>query len=247
MRLLVTAGNTQAPVDRVRVLTNIFSGRTGAAIALHAYEQGHHVTLLTSHPDAVLELGSPRPLGPERWRPHRYRTFADLQNLMAAEIRGGGHDAVVHTAAVNDYESAGVYAPAPGTHFDEVAGTWSGSPPALLDRAAGKVKSDEPELWLRLRRSPKLIDQVRRPWGFPGVLVKFKLEVGITQEQLLEVAERSRRHSDADLMVANTLEGAHEWALLGPFHEAYERIERRDLPRRLLAAVEAKGKERSRD
>ena len=53
MRLLVTAGNTLALVDRVRCLTNVFTGRTGAAIALCAHQRGHAVTLLTSHPEAV--------------------------------------------------------------------------------------------------------------------------------------------------------------------------------------------------
>ena len=56
MRILVTAGNTQAPVDRVRCLTNIFSGRTGTRIALEARQNGHTVGLLTSHPDAVSQL-----------------------------------------------------------------------------------------------------------------------------------------------------------------------------------------------
>src|SRR5438034_5962598 len=46
MRILVTAGNTLVPIDRVRCITNIFTGRTGARIALHAQERGHDVTLL---------------------------------------------------------------------------------------------------------------------------------------------------------------------------------------------------------
>src|SRR5260370_4679187 len=56
MNLLVTAGNTKVLIDRVRCITNIFTGRTGAAIALHAHERGHDVTLLTSRPEAVAEM-----------------------------------------------------------------------------------------------------------------------------------------------------------------------------------------------
>src|SRR5262249_30699053 len=110
----------------------------------------------------------------------------------------------------------------------------------------GKIKSDEPELWLRLTRAPKLVDLVRTEWGFRGILVKFKLEVGLTDQQLLEVAERSRRQSDADLMVANTLEGADSWALLGPLQGQYQRVSRMDLAPRLLDAVEGLQKERVR-
>ena len=53
MKLLVTAGNTLVPIDSVRGITNVFTGRTGAGIALHAYRRGHHVTLLTSHPETA--------------------------------------------------------------------------------------------------------------------------------------------------------------------------------------------------
>src|SRR5262249_41827639 len=103
---------------------------------------------------------------------------------------------------------------------------------------AGKVKSDEPELWLRLVRAPKLIDRVRSDWSFSGILVKFKLEVGISEERLLDVAEASRRHSGADLMVANSYEEAALWAFLGPLEGTYQKVARRDLADRLLEAVE---------
>jgi phosphopantothenoylcysteine synthetase/decarboxylase len=247
MKFLVTAGNTQVPIDSVRCITNIFTGRTGAAIGLHAHEQGHHVTLLTSHPEAVAELHHHQPLPPERWRALRFRTFAELQNLLSGEILAGGYDVVIHCAAVSDYDAAGIFAPGAGTQFEVATATWSGAPPALVDRAAGKVKSDEPELWLRLVRTPKLIDLVRTSWGFRGVLVKFKLEVGVSEDQLREIGERSRRHSDADLMVANTLEGAALWALLGPLQGIYQRIARRQLPERLLAAIGEKTTERGHD
>jgi phosphopantothenoylcysteine synthetase/decarboxylase len=245
MNVLVTAGNTQVPIDRVRCLTNIFTGRTGARVALRARACGHTVTLLTSHLDVVAELhGGPPPA--EGWAVRPYRTFDDLLALMAGAVRAGGLDAVIHSAAVSDYLAGGVYSPAPGTRFDPDIGRWDGSPPALLDRAAGKVKSDEPELWLRLVRAPKLIDRVRPDWGFRGVLVKFKLEVGVDEARLLDIAERSRRHSSADLMVANTLEGATEWAYLGPVGGDYQRIERGDLAARVIDAVERLYAERTR-
>jgi phosphopantothenoylcysteine synthetase/decarboxylase len=233
MNLLVTAGNTQAPIDRVRCITNIFTGRTGAAIALHAHQRGHTVTLLTSHAEAVAEVPT------NAWTLAPYRTFDELRARMSDLVRTGGFDAVVHCAAVSDYLSAGVFAPAPGTQFTS-GGCWQseGGPPTLHDRAAGKVKSDEPELWIRLTRAPKLIDFVRNEWGFRGLLVKFKLEVGIDDERLLDIAERSRLQSGADLMVANTLEGASAYAFLGPVNGKYERASRRNLAPRLLDELE---------
>jgi phosphopantothenoylcysteine synthetase/decarboxylase len=247
MNILVTAGNTLVPIDRVRCLTNIFTGRTGTGIALHCHERGHAVTLLTSHPDVVVELRTGGPPGGDRWSMLAYRTFDDLRELMADRVRYGAPAAVIHSAAVSDFRAAGIYAPGPATHFHAETSTWgssAASPPTLVDRGAGKVKSNEPELWLRLIQTPKLIDCIRTEWGFRGVLVKFKLEVGISDEQLRDIAERSRRFSDADLMAANTLEGASAWAFLGPIAGAYQRVSRLDLPPRLLEAVEQIHRER---
>jgi phosphopantothenoylcysteine synthetase/decarboxylase len=244
MNILVTAGNTQVLIDKVRCITNIFTGRTGSQIAQHCHQRGHNVILLTSHPEVAAELWQ-HPPG-ERWTVLAYRTFEQLQDLMAQTIPHSNLDVIIHSAAVSDYLSAGVYAPSPGTHFDPASGWQAGSgSPGMVDMAAGKVKSDAPELWLRLVRAPKLIDRIRSDWGFHGVLVKFKLEVGISEERLLEIAERSRCQSSADLMVANTLEGAGAWARLGPIDEGYAHVSRRELAQRLLDAVEQKHRERS--
>jgi phosphopantothenoylcysteine synthetase/decarboxylase len=246
MKILVTAGNTQAPIDRVRCLTNIFTGRTGARIALHAHDRGHDIILFTSHPEALPE---PRAAAPaERWMLRTYCTYGDLALLMADCVPRGGLDAIIHCAAVSDYLPVGIYSPAGHTHFLP-EGRWesdTGDPPALVDRAAGKVKSDEPELWLRLLRAPKLIDLIRSDWGFRGVLVKFKLEVGVSDERLLEIAERSRRQSGADLMVANTLEDHDSHAFLGPVNARYEGLGRSALAERLLEELECIHKERRR-
>src|SRR5262245_42644350 len=101
MNILVTAGNTQVLIDKVRCLTNIFTGRTGARIALDARARGHRVTLLTSRPEAVEELHSGSLPG-EGWQVVPYRTFDDLQGLMKQFVTASRLDAVIHSAAVSD-------------------------------------------------------------------------------------------------------------------------------------------------
>ena len=101
------------------------------------------------------------------------------------------------------------------------------------------MKSHHPELWLRLVPAPKLIDKVRAEWGFAGTLVKFKLEVGATDAGLLDVAERSRALSRANLMCANTLEGMHDWAFVGGA-DGYRRVGRGELAAVLIDSVEAR-------
>ncbi len=236
MRILITAGNTQTPIDEVRCITNIFSGRTGTRIAWEACVRGHEVGLLTSHPE-VVELLRPADCRAAAPRVQAYRTFADLERLMAEQVPQGWH-AIIHCAAVSDYEVGGIFEPDSNTSFDLSDRTWRGSSPRLVDVRRGKVKSRHPELWLRLTPTPKLVDRIREPWGFRGVLVKFKLEVGVPDPELLEIAERSRRDSQADLLAANTLEGMHAWAYLGPIDGSYHRVSRADLGPRLLAEVE---------
>ena len=141
MRIFVTAGNTQVPIDRVRSITNIFTGRTGAAIALEAHRRGHHVTLATSHPEVVTALD----LDSERWRCLSYRTFGDLESLMAQQIGQTPSDAVVHCAAVSDYLAAGIYAPAAGSHFDPEQKEWHGDR-RMLDRYTNHEKTKNPPL-----------------------------------------------------------------------------------------------------
>jgi phosphopantothenoylcysteine synthetase/decarboxylase len=241
MNILVTTGNTLTLIDKIRCITNIFTGKTGASVALCAHARGHNVTLVTSHPEAVHELceGKSEP-GPERWMQRRYRTFEDLRAQLADLVPTARLDAIIHCASVGDYLSAGVYAPAEGTHFDAHECQWlaPGLVPTMIDRLAKKISSDERELWVRLVRAPKLVDLMRTEWDYRGLLVKFKLEVGLTDEQLLDVAENSRAHSRADLMVANTLEGAHTYAFLGPLEPGYERVPRAELPSRLLESLE---------
>jgi phosphopantothenoylcysteine synthetase/decarboxylase len=248
MRILVTAGNTLVPVDRVRCLTNIFTGRTGARIAWCAHERKHTVTLLTSRPEALAEVADAGQKKSEVVAVQTYSTFDDLERLFETALRQDKPDAVIHCAAVSDFRVDGAYAPAPGTHFVPERGHWETSenpPPAMTDRRAGKLKSDEPELWLRLVRTPKLIDRIRSDWDFRGVLVKFKLEVDVGDERLLDVAEHSRRQSAADFMVANTLEGAESWAYLGPIAGTYYRLTRQELPGRLIGAIEQLHQEKS--
>lgn len=236
MNILITAGNTLAMIDRVRCITNIFSGRTGARIAFEAWTRGHRVRLLTSHPEAVLSIAADQAPADANWSVHTYRTFDELREAMRTNLATENWDAAVHAAAVSDYLAGGIYAIAEGGWTPQPGKLVGDGPITMLDRAAAKVKSDEPELWLRLVRAPKLVDLIRSEWGFRGVLVKFKLEVGIDENELLAVAERSRQQSSADLMVANSLEGMRHFALLGA--GMYERVARAQLAGRLIQSVE---------
>lgn len=243
MRILVTAGNTQTPLDRVRCITNIFTGQTGTRIAQAAQRRGHDVHLLTSHPDLAIPITTGQG---GSWSVSQFRTFDELHELMEAQIVAGAFHTIIHCAAVSDFRLAGIFAPTAGTSFNHALGRWHGTSGVgeLLDVSAGKVKSQHPELWLQLVPTPKLVDLIRTRWAFDGILVKFKLEVGVSERELEAIASSSRRHSDADLIVANTLDEMHDWALLGRRNGLFERLPRPSLAQRLISEIETLAEER---
>ena len=193
-KYLVTAGNTREKIDSVRDWGNVFTGNTGFAIA-EALSGVGEVILMTSnaaHRERAAALGmSVVP----------FSTHADLRNALAAAVTGEAFDAVFMTAAVADYTPAGAYVI---TQRLELAGgeeQWT-----VRNVQAGKVKSTHPQIAFLGQPTEKLIDKFRRDWAYKGLLVKFKLEVGLTPEQLLEIGRASRVASDADYLFANTLD-----------------------------------------
>jgi phosphopantothenate-cysteine ligase/phosphopantothenoylcysteine decarboxylase/phosphopantothenate--cysteine ligase len=233
-RLFVTAGNTYAPIDAVRGVTNVFTGRTGADVALAAARRGWRVRLATSHPEWTADS----PFG-EALATLPYRTFDELQSVMESEIGAARPDAVIHAAAVGDYHVANVYSLAEDAVFDPRTLTFQGEGAALEEgNRAGKIASAHRELWLRLLPAPKLVDRIRSDWRFAGVLVKFKLEVGVDRVELCRRGERARVASGADLLVANAFETVRQSAIVLRADAEPEPLARDRLAERLLDHVE---------
>ena len=209
-KVLVTAGSTRIQIDQVRVISNIFKGTTGTQIAAYFQSQGDEVTLITSNP----KLAAAHQLT----RLETYYTFDELADLMESAIIDSDYDVIIHSAAVSDYKTAGVF-----TREDADGELVS------LD-ASAKISSEHQELFLKLVPTPKLIDKIREPWGFAGFLVKFKLQVGLPDDwALIDIARRSMDFSRADLIVANCLEWAKEYAYFIDKHNNVVRTSRADL------------------
>lgn len=200
LHTLVTAGPTREMIDQVRDWGNIFSGQTGLDLALAFLDLGD-VTLLTSNATHAADYdgfyGKAGMLGIETFRSH-----ADLQELLEQRITdtAAPTDIVAMTAAVADYRPEGSFAVLSRTANADGTETW-----VTQNVSAPKVKSSHQQVAVVGTPTLKLVDQFRGAWGFRGLLIKFKLEVGLSDEQLLVVAGASRLASHADLMVANTL------------------------------------------
>ncbi len=94
-RVLVTAGPTYEPIDPVRGITNLSSGKMGFAIARAAAEAGAEVTLVAG----PVALATPR--GVRRVDVHTARQMHDAVLPLAPR-----HDVFVATAAVADWRPA---------------------------------------------------------------------------------------------------------------------------------------------
>ena len=196
-RFLVTAGNTREPIDRVRDWGNIFTGNTGYAIARALAGLGA-VDLLTSNRAHLDELGRG---GGGAVRGTHFSSHADLRRLLAARTSRSRYDGVFMTAAVADYSPGGAYEVVGRTRDADGTEVWR-----VRDVAAGKVKGSYETVAFLGRRTEKLVDLFRREWNHRGLLVKFKLEVGVAPDDLLRIGHASRAASGADYLVANTLD-----------------------------------------
>lgn len=223
-RFLVTAGGTREQIDRVRDWGNVFTGGTGFRIAQALAEVGQ-VDLVTSNRDHQRELADAA--GPLRAVP--FASYAELRGAIASLMATQHYDAVYMTAAVSDYTPNGVYRIVDRRlqEDDPTRETWT-----VENVSADKVKSAFDEIAVAGRKTEKIIDLFRGTWGYRGILVKFKLEVGIDRASLIAIGQASRRASGADYLVANTLE-----MVSGPSAGAYLLSEAGEewVPRELLA------------
>lgn len=232
-RFLVTAGNTRERMDSVRDWGNIFTGNTGFAIARSLAAVGE-VELLSSNPSHLAEL--PTLSAAHRIEGAGFVSHADLRELLADRMRSRRYDGIFMTAAVADYKPVGTYRVVSRETSDDGRERW-----LVEDVQAPKVESTHERVAFLGERTEKLVDLFRGEWGYRGLLVKFKLEVGRTKDQLIAIGQASRAASGADYLVANTLE-----MVGGPSAGAYligeqsaEWVARENLPDRLRHLVEA--------
>lgn len=193
-RFLVTAGNTREMIDRVRDWGNIFTGNTGYAIAKALRPLGE-VDLLTSNAQHAAQASGDGIVAAE------FRSHAQLKASLADLLQRHHYDAVFMTAAVADYRPTGSYQVMSRTTLADGSEQW-----VVKNVQAGKVKSHYDAIAILGERTEKIVDLFRTQWGYRGLLFKFKLEVEVSREQLLQIGQQSRKASAADYLVANSLD-----------------------------------------
>jgi len=180
MHILVTAGGTREPIDTVRYIGNLSSGRTASRLADELTAAGHRVTWLGAE-DAI-EPGLPCQMV-------RFSSYADLAAQLQTMLAATDFDVVVHAAAVSDFSVAAVLTP-------------EGDP---LDSGRGKLSSGS-DLLLRLKPNPKLLDRLRDWSNNPHVrVIGFKLTDTADLQERLEAVKKQFDASGVDAVVHNDL------------------------------------------
>lgn len=96
MKVLITGGSTWAKIDEVRIITNIFTGKTSLSLAKEFTKRGCRVTLLLN-PHCIEKL-------PSNIKIISFRYFDELKKSLKDELSKNKYDLIIHAAAVSDYK-----------------------------------------------------------------------------------------------------------------------------------------------
>lgn len=168
-KVLITAGPTWVAIDKVRVISNIASGETGFILAEKFKKLGAKVTLLLGpgnfyQPKGEVEVVS-------------FKYFAELKKLLAHELKNGDYAAVIHAAAVSDYQPK--------------------------KEVKNKISSQLKNLKINLIPTEKLINGFKK-YEKDLVTVGFKFEPDTTQVVLSKKALALLKIANLDFVVANS-------------------------------------------
>ncbi len=201
MNVVVTGGGTNAPIDDVRSITNVSSGRFSAMITEACLRRGASVWHIHA-PSAQLpfkrlarfDLDTQDPRAEharldrlhDEWRelsprlnflPLRHGTVGEYASVLEKTLRSQSIDVAILAMAASDFEPQ----PVPG-----------------------KIDSEAKSFLIQGRHVPKVIRSVR-DWAPNVYLVGFKLLSGAPKLELIRQAETACLVNRADLTVANDL------------------------------------------
>lgn len=176
MRILITSGGTKVPIDDVRFIGNMSSGKYGALLCEDFSRLGIGVSFLCAKGSKISEyhqIGIYN--GDISSSIHYFNDFDSYKDTAITLVDKNKFDIIISAAAVSDY---------------------------VMDKTVGKISSDD-ELVLRLKKAPKILPLLKET-SPNSVIVGFKLLVSPTEEQKLTAIKKVLA-SGADMVVYNDL------------------------------------------
>ncbi len=187
--ILITSGPTRGYIDAVRFISNKSSGKLGTTVALEALKRGARVTFVYGVGSIIPDVALLAKDYISRLTLIEIETIDDLVATIHERLKENLYDAIVHAMAVLDYTPE--------------------------KNSGGKITSNKDRLAVTCVRTPKIIKLIRKLWPH-AFLIGFKLEVGLSRDELIERAYTSLMESGADLVVANNQD-----EIVGDKHRAY--------------------------
>jgi len=166
---LITAGPTWVEIDRVRLISNLATGETGLILADKFSKLGAKVTLLLGPGSFCAPTGKVKVI--------RFKYFSELAGLLDQELKTKKYAAVIHAAAVADYQ------------------------PKVVNRS--KISSNRKSWSINLVPTPKLI-RALKVYQPDLIAVGFKFEPDAARAGLIAKGESLLKKADVDLVVANS-------------------------------------------
>ena len=210
MKILVTAGDTYEPIDDVRKVTHMATGRLGSLIADEFAKQGAKVTFICGEHSIRPTLKMEKII--------EIQGVVSLQKTLKDLLSHTQFDSLVHSMAVSDYTIRGLV-----TEDDLIKKFLKIIPyiknisnqkemysyikeafSSALYNAEGKISSDYESLLVFMDRAPKVISCVKQMQP-NTILVGFKLLSNVDEETLVAAAKEQMQLSGSDFVLANDL------------------------------------------
>ncbi|UJS18564.1 MAG: hypothetical protein L3J17_05780 [Candidatus Jettenia sp.] len=187
--IMITSGPMRGYIDAVRYISNKSTGKLGAVIATEALKRNALVTFIYGTGSIIPDSTLLSKEYACRLTLIEIETIEDLIMTIQGSLKGESFDTIIHAMAVLDY--------IPEKHSE------------------GKLSSRRDKLTIHLTKTPKVIKLIRSLWP-DTLLIGFKLEVGLSRDELVERAYASLIESGADFVVANNQD-----EIEGDKHHAY--------------------------
>lgn len=222
MKLIVTAGGTSERIDEVRVISNFSTGKLGLAMAETFLKNS------VSHEDKMYYLCDKNTIAPQddKIQVVRVQGVAGLMEGLEAILTREKIDAVIHAMAVSDYcvSQVTTLETLKENNFESQENACTcGEQSVLQGKSSGKISSEIDDLVLVLKRTPKVIGEIKKMQQ-GTILVGFKLLTKVEKEVLLDTALKLLRKNDCDMVLANDLSeikgNQHKGYLVMPDGEA---------------------------
>lgn len=244
MKILITAGGTNEPIDSVRTITNSSTGRLGARIAERFLAEPQTEQIYYLHGQTAIAPQN------ERVKPICIGSVADLEENIRSVFRTTSVDIVIHCMAVSDYRVKSML------DVDSLANkiadvvlqnrekSTEGLKKTIMDailqdsgvQRKEKVSSDLENPMILLEKTKKIIS-IYRGFTPKPIIFGFKLLSGVPKEELIETAYRLLKRNDCDFVLANDMREVTQEHHIGYLISAQKQVVQMDGKEQIANAI----------